>query len=156
MKRFLLIIAVVALLVPGALLAQDGISLEGLAERIDGLVEEVEALTGRVDAIEATYGVTTSDGLCVIGNSETIHAQTATKYLEEFDEMPGSNATNIKIEGVTVDPETGIIGIRYGEELSLDPMSMARAMDSLTKDPRRVIEYWSDCAYTGSSDWSGE
>lgn len=155
MKRYLVTIAVLALLVPGALLAQDELTLEGLNERIDGLVEQLAELTGKVDAIETTFGVTTSDGLCVIGNRETIQAQTATTYLEEFGELPG-DAKNIRIEGVTFEPETGIIGIRYREELSLDPFSMARTLDSMDKEPRRVIEYWNACAYIGSSDWSGE
>ena len=35
MKRFLIIVAVLAMLVPGALLAQDGLTLEGLAKKND-------------------------------------------------------------------------------------------------------------------------
>ena len=45
MRRFLIVIAVLALLIPGALLAQGELTLEGLAEQL-------AALMGRVDAVE--------------------------------------------------------------------------------------------------------
>lgn len=77
---------------PGAFLVQDELSLEGLNERFDGWVEQLTALPGRIDAIEAAFAVTMSNGLCVIGNRETIRTQTATKYLEEFGELPAAAA----------------------------------------------------------------
>ena len=55
MKRFLIMVAVLALLVPGALLAQDGLSLEGLAEKMTALVERVNANGERVEAIESIW-----------------------------------------------------------------------------------------------------
>ena len=147
--KYLFILSIVAILafMPLALQAQDDLTLENLAEQLAALLDRVTALESEI--------VLTGDGLCVIGNRETIQAQTATKYLEEFDELPG-NAKNIRIEGVTYEPGVDIVGIRYREELSLDPFSMARTMDSMQDEPRRVIEYWEGCQYAGSSDWWGE
>lgn len=110
-----------------------------------GYLSEVKA---DVDEIEKRLEATTIDGICVIGNAETLQTQTVAKYLEEFDELPG-DAKSMRIEGVTVDADTGVVGIRFREELSLDPLSMA-------DEPRRVIEYWKGCVYVGSSDWRGE
>ena len=117
-----------------------------------GYLSEVKA---DVDEIEKRLEATTIDGICVIGNAETLQTQTVAKYLEEFDELPG-DAKSMRIEGVTVDADTGVVGIRFREELSLDPLSMARAFDSMADEPRRVIEYWKGCVYVGSSDWRGE
>ena len=77
---------------PGALLVRDELSLGGLDERLDGWVEQLIALPGRNDAIEAAFEVTMSDGLCVIGTRGTIQTHTATKYLEEFGELPAAVA----------------------------------------------------------------
>ena len=44
MKRHLIIIAVLALLVPGALLAQDELTLEGLAEQVANLADRVTTI----------------------------------------------------------------------------------------------------------------
>lgn len=51
MKRVLIAIAVLAMLTPAALWAQDGLTLEGLAERVN-------AIAARVDAIETAIAPT--------------------------------------------------------------------------------------------------
>ena len=59
MKRYLIIIALLAILVPGALLAQDELTLENLHDKLTALVElvtsvvlRVQDLSDRVDALE--------------------------------------------------------------------------------------------------------
>ena len=48
MKRCLVVIAVLALLVPGALLAQGSLPLRGLTEQLTALVKRVDAVERRV------------------------------------------------------------------------------------------------------------
>ena len=65
MKRFLIMITVLALLVPGVLLAQDELTLEGLAAKVEGLASNVteifttqDDLAQRLTAIETAIAPT--------------------------------------------------------------------------------------------------
>ncbi len=61
MKRFLIIVAVLALLVPGALLAQDGLTLEGLAAEVEGLAAKLtEIFTAQNDIAQRLAAIETT------------------------------------------------------------------------------------------------
>ena len=138
MKRVKFVVASLAclaslwLVVPGLLLAQGELSLEGLAERM-------QALMDRVDAIEALWvnsePLVMADGSCVIGYEGGPHDATVLKFKSAFDEWP--NTDNIRVFAVAVDPETGTVSLQY----------------ETLYDNQFVIEMWQGCEFLGTTDW---
>lgn len=149
MKRFLVIIAVLALLVPGALLAQDELTLEGLAERFTGLVERVDAVGERVAALtvrgetvesmwEGPGAVMLDDERCMIGarpNTRDLQDETVLKYKGTYDEWPEMGEFHVAEIIWMADLErTGVV---YRERFK----------------NRSAMEIWEGCEFIGSSDW---
>jgi len=146
MKRHLIIIALFAILLPGALLAQDELTLESLQELIT-------ALDTRLSAIEAQFAdpwspdKVTDDDVCqsplhgppadnpfINRMIDTIHQETADAYRAEY--------------GVSVDPtDADLISISFsvdGSDIHLEYM--------LSK--KKVVETWANCEYLGHSKWT--
>ncbi len=125
-------LAALWLVVPGLLLAQGDVSLEGLAERL-------QALTERVDAIEALWidsePLVMADGTCITGSDGGVQDATVLKYKTAFDEWP--NTDNIRIFAVAHDPETGIVGLQY----------------EALYNHEFVIEFWQGCEFLDSTNW---
>ena len=125
-------LAALWLSVPGLLLAQGELSLEGL-------FEQVQAVTERLDRIEALWvnsePLVLADGACITGSEGGVQDATVLKYKTAFDAWP--NTDNIRIFAVAHDPETGIVGLQY-ETLYADEF---------------VIEFWQGCEFLDSTEW---
>ena len=144
MKFKLVVISLVCLAVlglsgPALLLAQGELSLEDLSEQLQALADKVTALTERVDAIEAlginSEPIRLQDGSCVVGSRGGMHAATVLSYRETFDEWPDPD--DIRVIGVSYNPETGVILIHYQELFT----NMS------------IFELWHGCEYIENSNW---
>ena len=146
MKRYLIIIAVLALLMPGVLLAQDDLTLQGLAEVIADVVEEVAdlaeqltALASRVTAIEESLTpAVTGDGVCVQYSRQQLQRETITAYLDAFDE--DIENSRISLQSVRYDTESGLTSYHF----------------KIVFDDRFVVENWDGCDFAGHSEWEEE
>ena len=151
LKQFIVGIVVLALLVPaGALLAQDELTLEGLAETVATLTQTVTGLSARVDTIEGLFTdpwspevIYTDDGVCQNplqargrygGINADVHQETADAYRVSF--------------GVSIDPTTV-----YLQSISFEEDSSHVYLE-YTKDSRKVVEKWAHCEFLGHSEWS--
>ena len=133
MKRHLIIIAVLALLVPGALLAQDELTLEGLAEQVANLADRVTTIEFEL----AEKIVITSEGKCLVLHGDfDLHHETATKFLDEFGEIPSF----VSLEAISFHTDSGMLGVLYVEYNN--------------RPFKYVTEYWSGCQYGGTSRWT--
>lgn len=149
MKRFLIIIAVFALLVPGALLAQDELTLEGLAkqvtalvERVDAVGESVTAMTERVEMIESMWegpgALIIDEERCRTGGNPRTHGlqdETVLRYKDTYDEWPEMVDIRVaEIVWMADHKRTGIVYVDYAKN-------------------RYFMEIWEGCHFVGSSDW---
>ena len=153
LKHFIIGIVVLALFVPaGALLAQDELTLEGLAETVAKLTETVTGLSARMDTIEGVFAdpwspevIYTDDGVCqnplhaiesryssiMTGN---LNQETADAYRSSY--------------GVSIDPtDVYLQSISFGVDSSHVYLEYA-------KDSRKVVEKWEHCEFLGHSEWS--
>lgn len=130
MKRNLIIVAVLALIVPGVLLAQDELTLEGLAETVAGLVERIEA----VESILSGPGAIAVDGGCQIAGDGGAQNETVVKWQELRGEWP--NVDQMRVSSVTLN-EDGTTLVVYQE--------------SFTNE--YIEELWNACEFSGTGDW---
>ena len=141
MKHFLIIIAVMTVLVPGALLAQDEITLESLSEQVAEVVEQVADLAERVATIEEIWTgpgpIVLEDGDCAIGLNKSLQDETVIKFKDTYDEW--LTVDGVRISQIMYLPESGNIAVVY-EEYWDRPSTF-------------VIESWNGCEFLGSSDW---
>ena len=151
LKHFIIGIVALALFVPaGALLAQDELTLEGLAETVATLTETVAGLSARVATIESVFAdpwspevIYTDDGVCQSplharfrygGIKEEIHQETADAYRISF--------------GASIDPDdVDFRSISFG-------VGSNHVYLEYTKDSRKVVEKWAHCEFLGHSEWS--
>ena len=143
MKRHLITIALIAILLPGALLAQDELTLESLSTRIDDLEDRLGALEvlfsedGAVERYEngCLIGVEkfTADDLDV----QAVRDETVLKYKEQYGDWLDLN--DVQIISILYNTDTRAIGIMYRSGWS----------DS----GPFVVEEWSECEFVKSSDW---
>ena len=106
MKRHLIIIAALALFVPSVLLAQDEITLEGLAELLT-------ALTGRIDAVEERVTALESEpdaGYCS-PSVKNYHPMTIAGIAEELSDHEVETYPDISF--VRLNTETGSIVVQW-------------------------------------------
>ena len=164
MKRFLIIVAVLALIVPGALLAQGrilprerlaGITLENLAGAFADLTERVEALedTQALDAIERRIQVLEEDlaemegsyaqpegeaCLIIVGGGDfmPLGNQLRPETLDEYLEKFGETPGDFVVKDARFYPESGILEVRYNP---LRPVTSSI----------EVIEKWQGCEFLG-------
>ena len=151
LKHFIIGIVVLALFVPaGALLAQDELTLEGLAETVAKLTETATRLSARVDTIEGVFAdpwspevIYTEDGVCQNplqarsrygGIKAHAHQETADAYRSSF--------------GVSIDPASvSLQSISFEEDGS-------HVYLEYNKSGRKVVEKWAHCEFLGHSEWS--
>lgn len=158
MKRFLIIVAVLALIVPGALLAQGGIprerlagiTLENLAGALANLTERVEALedTQALDAMEQRIQVLEEalaemevspaqlegEACLVIGGGGAfmpLGNQLRPETVDEYLEQFGEIPGDPVVKDARLYPESGILEVRYNPLLPGTP-------------PIEKIEKWQD------------
>ena len=161
MKRLLIIVAVLALIVPGALLAQGviprerlaGITLENLAGALANLTERVEALedTQALDAIEqriqvleealAEMEVSSAQPhgeacLIIVGGGDfmPLGNQLRPETLDEFLKKFGETPGDSVVKDARFYPESGILEVRYNPLLP--------GTSSI-----EIIEKWQGCEF---------
>ena len=133
MKRTLMVITLLALLVPSALWAQEELTLELLAGRLDDLVTRVEAL----EKLWAGPGaIELANGDCLIGSQDQIQDETVLGYKEKFDKWLSTDF--VSLHQIVYSPESGHTFVTYADS----PFAS-----------KLVVEEWSGCEYIGSSDW---
>ena len=156
MKLYLIIISLLALLIPGALLAQDELTLESLSEALTALAETVSSLDERVAALESLTAdpwspevLYTDDGICqspLHGSGEygwsivsAIHQATADTYRAAYGaSLDTSNEITLLSISFAVDGNK--VYLEYKHESS----------------DRVVVETWANCEYLGHSDWQDQ
>lgn len=134
MKRYLSIIAVLALLVPSVLLAQDALTLEGLAKQVTDLAERIAI----IEEIWMGPGpIVLEDGDCTIGLNKSLQDETVIKFKDTYDEW--LTVDGVRISQIMYLPESGNIAVVYEEYWD--------------RPSTYVIESWNGCEFLGSSDW---
>ena len=143
MKRrsahILILVAILLATLAGAAIAQDeDLTLEGVSARLEALISHVATVIERVEAIEAQLAQPLlEDGTCIMHlNSSPMQRETITKYIDKFDEEPGS----MTIRSIYHHDDTGRTLILF---------------DEIYPD-RAVFEVWEGCTFTGSTHWLGE
>ena len=128
------LVAIVILLAfgGGVAIAEEEITLQGLADQISALMERVDALEAMWEGPGAIY---LSDDTCEIGRNGEIQDATVLKYKETWDEWP--DLDDIDIYQVVYDSDSNRIGIVYEDFW----------------DDRYVTEVWNGCEFIDSSDW---
>lgn len=147
MKRFLIIFVVLAVLVPGALWAQEeGITLETLANR----VAEFEVRLARVEALfvepwspDVIYN---DEGIC----QSPLHTEEGSGWQYHMD---------AEIHQATADAYRATYGVSIAPD-DVYLSSIAFSVDSnhvflqYGKSPgRTVVETWANCEFLGHSEW---
>ena len=131
MKRYLVILALLALLVPGALLAESEITLEGLAEQLAELVSRVEAIESQLSP------PSTIDEECLVYLWGGLHRETITAYINAYDAEPGTPY----LRSIYFDTSSGQTRLYFQEG------------DYPT---RYVSEIYKGCDFVSHSDWIEE
>lgn len=120
MKRYLIIISVLAVLIPGALLAQDELTLEGLAEQLT-------ALADRVSKLESDHATTKVDGSCKLPDGlGSLDPEAATKW----EELTGEETLNALRRGIEFNAEQQIVSYYYEERYDRDSYGLFVYYDS--------------------------
>ena len=149
MKQKLLIIALLALLVPGALLAQDELTLDDLVniiKKLETRLVKIESLLADPWSPDVIYK---DDGICQsplhtpfersafssgsLMLNDRIHQETADAYRADF--------------GVSVDPnDAQLSGISFG-------VGSSHVYLEYDISGKTVVEKWEHCEYMGHSEW---
>ena len=120
MKRYLIIISVLAVLVPGALLAQDELTLEGLAEQLTALAE-------RVSKLESDHATTKVDGYCKLPvDLDALDTEAESKW----EELTGEETLTSYRRGVEFNAELQIVSYYYEERYDRDSYGLFVYYDS--------------------------
>ena len=144
MKRMIVVVVLLALLVPGVLVAQEELTLEGLAEAVAGLTERIEVL----ERLYTPTAVIDEEGNCqlavgasLFGANGGMHPTTVAAYMKlSENQVP----QHIEIGAVHLVPGVGVAITLHAR----------RPLDV------QVIEYWSGCEFQSHSrfweeDYSG-
>ena len=120
MKRYLIIISVLAVLIPGALLAQNELTLEGLAEQLTALAE-------RVSKLESDHATTKVDGYCKLPvDLDAIDTEAESKW----EELTGEETLTSYRRGVEFNAELQIVSYYYEERYDRDSYGLFVYYDS--------------------------
>ena len=120
MKRYLIIISVLAVLIPGALLAQDELTLEGLAEQLT-------ALADRVSKLESDHATTKVDGYCKLPvDLDALDTEAESKW----EELTGEETLSSYRRGVEFNAELQIVAYYYEERYDRDSYGLFVYYDS--------------------------
>ena len=120
MKRYLIIISVLAVLIPGALLAQDELTLEGLGEQLTALAE-------RVSKLESDNATTKVDGYCKLPvDLDALDPEAESKW----EELTGEETLTSYRRGVEFNAELQIVSFYYEERYDRDSYGLFVYYDS--------------------------
>lgn len=120
MKRCLIIISVLAVLIPGALLAQNELTLEGLAEQLTALAE-------RVSKLESDHATTKVDGYCKLPvDLDALYTEAESKW----EELTGEETLTSYRRGVEFNAELQIVSYYYEERHDRDSYGLFVYYDS--------------------------
>ena len=138
MKRTLIIIVLLALFIPGALLAQDELTLEDL-------VEQLGALEVRLESLEAMFAdpwspniIYVDDGVC----QSPLHSK---REWGEFIRMEIRQETADAYRtqyGTSIDPSGDV----YLSSISFD-VDTSNVYIQYTTNDRTVVEKWAHCEF---------
>jgi len=147
MKRFLLGSIILAALVPYAVMAQGGVSLESLADLLAVLTGRVDDLSERVQLMEAIWepqgAPELPDGSCSLlqldpaGRIVILQRPTIQHHLRQFDTYPVAT----KLRHVRHDPESGLTYMVY------ETWHEGKAYYAL--------EGWRGCDFEEGTEWIG-
>ena len=127
MKRNLIIAALLAVLIPGALLAQDEVTLESLAEALATLTGRVDGAEARIDALEAHHAATKIDGYCKLPDGlGSLDPEAATKW----EELTGEETLNALRRGIEFNAEHQTVSYYYEERYDRDSYGLFVYYDS--------------------------
>lgn len=146
MKRHLITAALIAVLLPGALLAQDELTLESLQDLITALDERLVAIEEQF-ADPWSPEIIIGNGVCqsplhtgsdsMFGRlplEQTIHQETADAYRAQY--------------GTSVDPARArLMSFSFSVESS-------EIYIEYELNKRYVVETWAHCEYLGHSEWT--
>ena len=120
MKRYLIIIFVLAVLIPGALLAQDELTLEGLAEQLTALAE-------RVSELESDHATTKVDGYCKLPvDLDALDTEAESKW----EELTGEETLTSYRRGVEFNADLQTVSYYYEERYDRDSYGLFVHYDS--------------------------
>lgn len=129
-----LVVVILLAMGGGIVMADEGLTLEVLAESI-------ASLTGRVEALESIFegpgAQAISDGECAIGLGDGIQDETVFKYKEAYGEWP--DFAQIDIGHIVIDSNSDEIKVVHEYAVWFTR--------------RYVDEIWKGCEFVGSSDW---
>jgi len=141
MKRTLTIIGLLALLIPGALWAQDELTLEGLAENLASMEDRLAGLEAIFANPWSPDVVYTDDGVChsplhfttssILGGE--VRQETADAYRATYGASIAPS--DVYLRGISFEVEGDHVYLKYG------------------KGNRVVVEKWAHCEFLGHSDW---
>lgn len=159
MKRYLIVIVLLALLVPAVLYAQgEELTLEGLAESVQSInadlgifAREMTKVKARIDELEEELAAlkaepastkdrrTTGDPCIVISASGSIMSmgnqlrpETLDQYLNKF----GTSVADVSVKYARYHPKEGILEVRY------------KALMDFTSN-LEIVERWRGCEFLG-------
>ncbi len=159
MKKTLIVIALLALIVPGVLLAQEDLTLEGLAETVQGMnadfglfARELAKVNARVDALEnqlaaaeaepapAKSAGTATGAPCIViagsGSMMTLGSQLRPETLDAYLNKFGSSLEDVVVKYARFHPQDGILEVRYKPM-----MDFGSSLE--------IVERWRGCKFLG-------
>ena len=140
MKRLLAAIVLLGLLIPAAVVAQDDLNLDGLADEVTALEQKLTEIIARMEGIESIWdgpgSTELGDEVCLLSERGTMQDETVLKYKEKFDKWLDLNFS--MIHQVRYSADTGNMLIVYTDGPFASKM---------------VIEEWDGCDFVGASDW---
>ncbi len=144
MKRTLIVIALLTFLIPGVLLAQEELSLEGLADQFTALEERLVALEAMFADPWSPDVIHLDDGVCQNPlHSEgrwgeliqmEIRQETADAYRTQYGKSIATSG-DVYLSSISFDVNSSDIYIQY------------------TTNDRTVVEKWAHCEFLGHSKW---
>ncbi len=145
MKRALILIALLALIAPTLLFAQEEVTIEGLNDKVQALstdliilAKELRGLGDRVTALEADQIIPAGEFCVVSANTGMdgptgfqLRPETIDRYLNSYGKLP----EGISLQDARIFPESGILEMRY---VVLDSMYDIE-----------IVESWRGCEFKG-------
>ena len=144
MKRTLFFIGLLVLLIPGALLAQEELTLEGLADQLT-------ALEDRLGTLEAIFADPWSPDLIYMDDGVCQNPLHSKRERGDFIQMEIRQETADAYRtqyGTSIDPSGDV----YLSSISFDVDSSDIYIQYTTND-RTVMERWAHCEFLDHSEW---
>lgn len=139
MKRIIVIVVLLALFVPGVLVAQGELTLEGLAEQVENLAKQVSGIDRDIRLLSQLYmpdAVRSDEGACMLASQGAMHPSTVAAYMALSD---GQVPSYIQVISIWHNP---------GGETAITIHPRGGGPDAY------VIEYWQGCEFqTHSRFW---